>query len=61
MIPLPIWLTAPVPVITLATVSAAVRLNCRVALFVTVPVPNWPAAPPAPRLSVPAEMVVVPL
>jgi len=45
----------------LATVSAPVRLNCRVASFVVAPVPSAPVAPPAPTLSVPAEIVVVPL
>ena len=60
VMPAPAWVTAPVPEISLETVKASDRLNCSVALLTTAPVPSVPAVPPAPTLSVPAEIVVVP-
>ena len=60
VVPAPTWLSAPVPEMTLAMVTAFERLTSRVALSTTAPVPRAPVVPPAPTLSVPAEMVVVP-
>jgi len=51
----PSLLSAPVPEMSLATVKALVRLNCRVALFTTLPVPSAPVVPAAPTLRMPAE------
>ena len=60
VVPVPSLVSAPVPEMSLAMVRVSVRLICRVALLTTAPVPRVPVAPPAPTLSVPAEMVVMP-
>ena len=52
--------SAPVPEMSLAMVTAFERLICRVALSTTAPVPRVPMVPPAPTLKVPEEIVVVP-
>ena len=60
VVPVPTWVSAPVPEMTLATVTASERLKARVPLSVTAPVPSVPVVPPAPTCRVPAEIVVVP-
>ena len=61
VVPAPACTRLPLPLITLATVNALLRLNLSVALSVTAPVPSVPAAPPAPTSRVPALTVVVPV
>ena len=51
----------PVPEMSLATVTTFDRLICRVPSLITAPLPSEPAAELLPMLSVPAEIVVVPL
>ena len=55
------FVTEPVPPMSLATVTASLRLNTSEALSVTAPVPSVPAVPPLPICRVPEEIVVVPL
>ena len=50
----------PVPLITLATVIALLRLKSATPLLTTAPVPSVPVVPPLPICSVPALIVVVP-
>ena len=61
VVPLPIWFSAPVPLMTLATTSAvSLRSKLSVALLTTGPLPSVPLAPPLPIRNVPALMNVVP-
>ena len=60
VVPVPALVSAPVPLIAFATVSALLRLNVSAALSTTAPVPNWPVVPPFPTCNVPALIVVVP-
>jgi len=57
---LPFWVSDPLPLIALPTVTMSLRLNARLALLTTLPAPRLPAAPPLPTCSVPAPIVVVP-
>ena len=59
VVPVPLWVTPPVPVIRLAKVSAPVPLKPRVPLSNTVPLVA--SDPPVPRVRTPAEMVVFPV
>ena len=61
VVPAPICVTVPVPLMTLPTVSALLRLKVSAALSTTAPVPNWPVVPPFPTCNVPALIVVVPV
>ena len=54
-------MTAPVPVITLATVIALLRLKISVPSLVTSALPNVPVVPPEPICNVPPLIVVGPL
>ena len=54
-----VLVTAPVPLMSLATVSALLRLKFSVALLMTAPLPSVPVAP-LPIWRMPALMVVVP-
>ena len=58
--PLPTWVTEPVPEIALATARASVRLNNSSPLFATLPPPSEPVVPALPICNAPAEIVVVP-
>jgi hypothetical protein len=60
-VPAPSFVSAPVPLIALATVNESLRLNVSVELFTTAPVPRVPVVPPLPICNVPALIVVVPL
>jgi hypothetical protein len=60
VVPLPAWVSEPVPVMALAAVSTPVRLKIRAPLLVIGPVPIVPPDPPAPTCSVPALIVVAP-
>jgi hypothetical protein len=60
VVPVPSCVTAPVPLITPASVIASLRLIANVALFVTFPA-MLPVVPPAPTCSVPAVIVVPPV
>ena len=61
VVPVPLFVTAPVPLIVLPTVSASLRLNASVALLTTFPVPSDPVVPPSPICRTPALIVVVPV
>jgi len=52
--------TLPVPLITLAMVSASLRLKASVPLLVTLPEPSEPLVEPLPTWRVPAPIVVPP-
>ena len=61
VVPVPIWFSAPVPEMALATVMASERLNASVPpLVTTAPVPRVPMVPPLPTWRVPSVIVVVP-
>ena len=59
--PVPACTSEPVPDTTLLSVKASDRLIANDALFVTLPVPSEPVAPPSPICSVPALIVVPPM
>ena len=48
--PVPTWLSAPVPEMALADVKALVRLKARMLLSMVAPVPSAPVVPPVPML-----------
>ncbi len=60
VVPVPACVTAPKLLMLFATASALLRLNTRVAMSVTAPVPSVPVAPPLPICSVPSLRVVMP-
>ena len=55
--PVPIWFTPPLPLMTLLTVTLPLKLKARVPLSTTLPVPSWP---PLLISSVPVVIVVRP-
>ena len=57
---LPNLFKLPLPEMALLTPRLSERLNTRLALLVTAPVPKLPALPPAPMRKVPALTVVAP-
>ena len=57
VVPVPTWVSAPLPLSTLAKVLSSVRLMDSVALSITLPA----RPPPLPISSVPALMVVAPV
>ena len=59
--PPPIWVSAPVPLMTLATVRALLRLMIKAALSVIAPVPAMPVVAAVPTCRVPALIVVPPV
>ena len=58
---LPNTFTVPLPEMLLSSVTLSERLNVRLELLTTKPVPNVPAVAPLPTCKVPEVMVVVPL
>ena len=61
VVPVPAWVTVPVPeILALTTKALSLRLKTRAPLSVMAPVPMVPDVPPLPICKVPALMVVVP-
>ncbi len=56
-----VTVSAPAPLMVLATVVESVRLKMSVPLLLTDPLPSAPDVPPSPICSVPALMVVAPV
>ncbi len=56
--PVPDWVTEPVPLMALGTVSVSVRLNTSAPLSVTGPVPSVPEVLPSPTWTVPPVIAV---
>jgi hypothetical protein len=61
VVPVPAWVSVPVPLITPATTLLDVILKVKAALTMTLPVPSEPVVPALPIWSVPALIVVMPL
>ena len=58
--PVPAWVTVPVPLMALATVIESLRLKTSAALLVTELLPRLPDVPPLPICRVPVLIVVTP-
>jgi len=61
VVPVPAWVSVPVPLIALATVRALLRLIVNAGVIDDAPAPSAPVVPPLPTCSVPALIVVTPV